>query len=125
MSHANRIRSGNDAEFRQAERDWYSFVAKLTERLTEIDDTIPELPVKDVVRFYGDFIMRSILFTFVVVQIFRIYRDVRFTSDPTPYKVSVKRPARIPSAPAHRPASLMHKHCSHIFRSRFHGPDER
>ena len=40
----------NDAEFRQAEKDWHSFVEKLTERLTEIDDTVPELPVKDVVR---------------------------------------------------------------------------
>lgn len=39
----------HDADFRQSERDWYSFVEKLTERLTEIDETIPELPVKDVV----------------------------------------------------------------------------
>ncbi|CZT24595.1 uncharacterized protein RCC_10320 [Ramularia collo-cygni] len=57
----------HDAEFRQAEKDWHSFVEKLTERLVEdVDDTIPELPVKDVV--------------------FRIYRDIRFSSDPTPYK---------------------------------------
>ncbi|KAK3627255.1 hypothetical protein LTR56_019355, partial [Elasticomyces elasticus] len=56
----------NDAEFRQAEKDWHSFVEKLTERLVEIDLTVPELPVKDVV--------------------FRIYRDVRFSPDPTPYK---------------------------------------
>jgi uncharacterized protein (DUF2461 family) len=55
----------NDADFRQAEKDWYSFVEKITERLTEIDETIPELPVKDV--------------------IFRIYRDIRFSKDPTPY----------------------------------------
>ncbi|KAK3628494.1 hypothetical protein LTR56_018539 [Elasticomyces elasticus] len=40
----------NDAEFRQAEKDWHSFVEKLTERLVEIDDSVPELPVKDVVR---------------------------------------------------------------------------
>jgi hypothetical protein len=39
----------NDAEFRQAERDWHSFVDKLTAELIEIDDTVPELPVKDVV----------------------------------------------------------------------------
>ncbi|KAK5687624.1 hypothetical protein LTS10_001764 [Elasticomyces elasticus] len=58
----------NDAEFRQAEKDWHSFVEKLTERLVEIDDSVPELPVKDVV--------------------FRIYRDVRFSPDPTPYKVA-------------------------------------
>ena len=39
----------HDAQFRQSERDWHSFVEKLTEKLTEIDDTVPELPVKDVV----------------------------------------------------------------------------
>lgn len=38
----------HDALYRQAEKDWHSFVQKLTERLTEIDDTVPELPVKDV-----------------------------------------------------------------------------
>ncbi|KAF2721223.1 hypothetical protein K431DRAFT_338886 [Polychaeton citri CBS 116435] len=56
----------HDPDFRQAEKDWFSFVEKLTERLVEVDDTVPELPVKDI--------------------IFRIYRDVRFSSDPTPYK---------------------------------------
>lgn len=39
----------HDADFRQSERDWHSFVGALTERLMGIDDTIPELPVKDVV----------------------------------------------------------------------------
>ena len=39
----------HDADFRQSERDWHSFVEKLTERLIEIDDTVPELPVKDIV----------------------------------------------------------------------------
>ena len=38
----------------------------LTEKVIEKDDTIPELPPKDLT--------------------FRIYRDVRFSSDPTPYK---------------------------------------
>ncbi|KAM0700455.1 hypothetical protein Q7P35_012176 [Cladosporium inversicolor] len=56
----------HDPDFRQSEKDWFSFVEKLTERLVEIDDTVPELPVKDI--------------------IFRIYRDVRFSKDPTPYK---------------------------------------
>ncbi|KAK5115119.1 hypothetical protein LTR62_001816 [Meristemomyces frigidus] len=56
----------NDLDFRQAEKDWYSFVEAITSRLVEIDDTVPELPVKDV--------------------IFRIYRDIRFSPDPTPYK---------------------------------------
>ena len=39
----------------------------ITEKITEVDETVPELPLKDV--------------------IFRIYRDVRFSKDPTPYKV--------------------------------------
>lgn len=39
----------HDAEYRQSEKDWYSFVEKVTERLMTIDDTIPELPVKDIV----------------------------------------------------------------------------
>jgi uncharacterized protein (DUF2461 family) len=38
----------------------------LSEIVCEKDHTIPELPVKDV--------------------IYRIYRDMRFSSDPTPYK---------------------------------------
>lgn len=56
----------HDRDFRQSEKDWKSFVEAVTERLTEKDETIPDLPPKDLV--------------------FRIYRDVRFSSDPTPYK---------------------------------------
>ncbi|KAF7187284.1 hypothetical protein HII31_11372 [Pseudocercospora fuligena] len=37
----------NDLEFRQAEKDFHSFVEAMTEKLTEIDESIPELPVKD------------------------------------------------------------------------------
>jgi len=39
----------HDAEYRQSEKDWYSFVEKISERLMAVDDTIPELPVKDIV----------------------------------------------------------------------------
>lgn len=35
--------------------------------MSEVDETIPELPSKDIT--------------------FRIYRDTRFSKDPTPYKV--------------------------------------
>lgn len=56
----------HDPDFRQSWKDWESFVESLTERIAEIDETIPELPPKDLV--------------------FRIYRDVRFSKDPTPYK---------------------------------------
>ncbi|KAL8933006.1 MAG: hypothetical protein Q9211_006016 [Gyalolechia sp. 1 TL-2023] len=56
----------HDADYRQSKKDFDAFVEKMTEKLTEIDETIPELPPKDLT--------------------FRIYRDIRFSSDPTPYK---------------------------------------
>ncbi|KAK5090851.1 hypothetical protein LTR05_001028 [Lithohypha guttulata] len=56
----------HDADFRASWKDFESFVEVLTEKIAEIDETVPELPPKDLV--------------------FRIYRDVRFSSDPTPYK---------------------------------------
>ncbi|KAK8034638.1 glycoside hydrolase family 92 protein [Apiospora rasikravindrae] len=68
---ANNKRSwlkARDPEFRRSLKDWDSFVETLTEKITEADETIPELPLKDVV--------------------FRIYRDIRFSKDPTPYKVT-------------------------------------
>jgi uncharacterized protein (DUF2461 family) len=58
-----------DPEFRRSLKDWEAFVETLTEKIIESDETIPELPLKDV--------------------IFRIYRDIRFSKDPTPYKVSL------------------------------------
>lgn len=57
----------HDADYRSSWNDWSTFVESLTEKIAEKDDTIPELPAKDLV--------------------FRIYRDIRFSSDPTPYKV--------------------------------------
>ncbi|KAK0704132.1 hypothetical protein B0T21DRAFT_320898 [Apiosordaria backusii] len=56
----------NDKEYRRALSDWESYVDSLTEKITQLDPTIPELPFKDVN--------------------FRIYRDIRFSKDPTPYK---------------------------------------
>ncbi len=56
----------NDADYRASQADWSSFVESLTEKFIEIDETVPELPPKDLV--------------------FRIYRDIRFSPDPTPYK---------------------------------------
>ncbi|KPM36633.1 hypothetical protein AK830_g9931 [Neonectria ditissima] len=56
----------HDPEYRRALKDWESFVICATETVADVDETIPELPVKDV--------------------IFRIYRDVRFSKNPTPYK---------------------------------------
>lgn len=59
--------SDNDDEYRRSLKDWSSYIEMLTQKIIEVDETIPELPVKDVV--------------------FRIYRDIRFSKDPTPYKV--------------------------------------
>ena len=56
----------HDPDYRQSKKDWDSFVESLTEKIIEKDDTIPELPAKDLT--------------------FRIYRDIRFSPDPTPYK---------------------------------------
>ncbi|UNI18297.1 hypothetical protein JDV02_004573 [Purpureocillium takamizusanense] len=56
----------HDDEYRRALKDWNSFVEAATATLLGIDETVPDLPVKDVV--------------------FRIHRDVRFSKDPTPYK---------------------------------------
>jgi uncharacterized protein (TIGR02453 family) len=56
----------HDPDYRQSWKDWESFVETLSERISEVDETVPELPPKDLV--------------------FRIYRDIRFSPDPTPYK---------------------------------------
>ncbi|KAL6239572.1 hypothetical protein BDW75DRAFT_121777 [Aspergillus navahoensis] len=56
----------HDADYRASKKDWDTFVETLTEKVIEQDNTIPELPAKDLV--------------------FRIHRDIRFSKDPTPYK---------------------------------------
>ncbi|USP81083.1 hypothetical protein yc1106_08357 [Curvularia clavata] len=56
----------HDPDFRVAFQDFTTFAEKVSEKVIEADETIPELPVKDV--------------------IYRIYRDIRFSKDPTPYK---------------------------------------
>ncbi|RKK19923.1 hypothetical protein BFJ66_g14377 [Fusarium oxysporum f. sp. cepae] len=56
----------HDEEFRRAYKDWETFVERTTSSIMSIDDTIPELPAKDVM--------------------FRIYRDLRFSPDGKPYK---------------------------------------
>ncbi|KAJ6086686.1 hypothetical protein N7467_005600 [Penicillium canescens] len=56
----------HDDEYRRAFQDWKTFVERTTIAIISLDDTIPELPAKDV--------------------IFRIYRDLRFSDDKKPYK---------------------------------------
>jgi len=56
----------HDPDYRQAKKDWDDCVERLTEKIMAKDETIPDLPPKDLT--------------------FRIYRDIRFSPDPTPYK---------------------------------------
>ena len=56
----------HDANYRASKNDWDTFVNALTEKIIDVDETVPELPAKDLA--------------------FRIYRDIRFSPDPTPYK---------------------------------------
>ncbi|KAJ6788357.1 hypothetical protein PWT90_07297 [Aphanocladium album] len=63
---ANAGLQAHDGEYRRAFKDWQTFVDATTQTVSEADATVPELPSKDVV--------------------FRIYRDTRFSKDPTPYK---------------------------------------
>lgn len=43
----------HDPDFRVAVQDFNDFIGKLTDRIVEIDETIPELPVKDIVSTNG------------------------------------------------------------------------
>jgi len=40
----------HDPDYRTSLQDFTSFIEVLSEKLIEADDTIPELPVKDIVR---------------------------------------------------------------------------
>ncbi|TFY64800.1 hypothetical protein EVJ58_g2369 [Rhodofomes roseus] len=55
--------------YRLAEKEWKDFVDAFTPLLVEVDTQIPHLPPKDVIH--------------------RIYRDVRFSNDKTPYKTGL------------------------------------
>ncbi|KZT63515.1 hypothetical protein DAEQUDRAFT_815601 [Daedalea quercina L-15889] len=52
--------------YRLAEKEWKDFIDAFTPLLVEVDPQIPHLPPKDVIH--------------------RIYRDIRFSNDKTPYK---------------------------------------
>ncbi|GHJ88795.1 hypothetical protein NliqN6_5197 [Naganishia liquefaciens] len=64
--------------YRLAEQEWKDFVSILTNRFREVDRELPILPPKDLIH--------------------RIYRDVRFSNDKTPYKkhfsMSISRSGR-------------------------------
>lgn len=98
--------TAHDHEYRRALKDWESYVTTLTDKIMAADPTIPELPFKDVN--------------------FRIYRDIRFSNDPTPYKVTChSRPSPLslasfpcvlatamtqPTLPPYRDRSVLHSH---------------
>ncbi|KAG1752321.1 uncharacterized protein EDB91DRAFT_1101905 [Suillus paluster] len=52
--------------YRRTEKEFKEFIEEFTNMLTEVDSQIPPLPPKDVIH--------------------RIYRDIRFSNDKTPYK---------------------------------------
>ncbi|PPQ65078.1 hypothetical protein CVT24_003032 [Panaeolus cyanescens] len=59
----------NEPVYRVAETEWKDFVEAFTDVLVEVDPQIPHLPPKDVIH--------------------RIYRDMRFSNDKTPYKTGL------------------------------------
>ncbi|KUM66460.1 hypothetical protein ACN42_g571 [Penicillium freii] len=77
----------HDPDYRAAKKDFETFVESLTPKIAEVDATVPELPVKDLV---GLRILLLLLFVpahKLSSQVFRIHRDVRFSKNPLPYKV--------------------------------------
>ncbi|KDQ56754.1 hypothetical protein JAAARDRAFT_132000 [Jaapia argillacea MUCL 33604] len=61
--------SYSEPVYRHAEQEWKAFIEEFTNLLVEVDTEIPPLPPKDV--------------------IYRIYRDIRFSNDKTPYKTGL------------------------------------
>jgi len=43
------LRAAHDPDYRASRKDFESFVMTLSDKLMEVDDTIPDLPAKDVV----------------------------------------------------------------------------
>lgn len=80
----------------------FPFIQKVSEKIIEADETIPELPVKDVVSRGYVSLLRicyyhlhrysvsiEVCFPFrMTVVLSQTSLDVRFSKDPTPYKVS-------------------------------------
>lgn len=61
----------HDPDYRAAFQDFSTFTEKVSEKIMEADETIPELPVKDVVSMVKEVHMTT--FT-EQIQIYRIYR---------------------------------------------------
>lgn len=41
----------HDPDYRTSQKDFNSFLEALTQNVVEADDTVPELPVKDIVSY--------------------------------------------------------------------------
>lgn len=75
----------HDPDYRASWKDFETFLDALTQGIVTVDETVPELPLKDIVSLTFAFICSSLVSD---LQIFRIYRDVRFSKDQTPYKTA-------------------------------------
>ncbi|KIJ28563.1 hypothetical protein M422DRAFT_270162 [Sphaerobolus stellatus SS14] len=84
----------NESIYRLAEKEWKAFIDAFTPRLIEVDPHIPELPPKDVVH--------------------RIYRDIRFSNNKTPYKQGLSASF----SRSGRKGVFAHYHISHLLRPR-------
>lgn len=93
------ISTVHDPDFRVSFQDFTTFTEKVSEKIIEADETIPELPVKDVVSV-NDWVgtsdtaneHRFTEFTEVSLKhgcswTALTTQDIRFSKDPTPYKV--------------------------------------
>jgi hypothetical protein len=56
----------HDKDYRNSQKDFEAFVEKLTEMVIERDDTIPELPMKDLVRLHAFTCLSCIYIAYVV-----------------------------------------------------------
>jgi hypothetical protein len=63
----------HDLDYRASLQDFTTFLEQLSEKVSTIDETVPELPVKDLVSFLTP-PMPNIKRRLIDIQIFRIYR---------------------------------------------------
>lgn len=61
----------HDPDYRTSFQDFSTFTGEVSQKIVDADETIPELPVKDVVSIHLSWLQRSETLT---RQIYRIYR---------------------------------------------------
>ena len=72
---ANKV-AVHDPDYRVALDDFTKFLEVLSEKVSEVDETIPELPVKDIVRFGPSRLQQN---TSLILLRFIGYTEVRTT----------------------------------------------